>query len=75
MWQCFCCGFSFVKCLMLFYSFVRYSPLHNITVTPGAAKYPAMLLLTADRDDRVVPLHSFKFIAEIQWLMEMSINR
>ncbi len=40
-----------------------YSPLHNITA--GAA-YPALLVTTADTDDRVVPGHSFKYVAALQ---------
>jgi prolyl oligopeptidase len=40
-----------------------YSPYHNIK---SGADYPAVLVTTADTDDRVVPGHSFKYTAALQ---------
>ena len=40
-----------------------YSPYHNIK--KGTA-YPAILATTADHDDRVVPAHTFKYMARMQ---------
>jgi len=40
-----------------------YSPYHNIR---SGTDYPAILVMTADTDDRVVPGHSFKYAAALQ---------
>jgi prolyl oligopeptidase len=40
-----------------------YSPYHNIR---SGVDYPAILVTTADTDDRVVPGHSFKYAAALQ---------
>ncbi|HEY0956736.1 MAG TPA: prolyl oligopeptidase family serine peptidase [Roseateles sp.] len=47
----------------MFKALHAYSPLHNIK---SGAKYPAVLVTTADHDDRVVPAHSFKYTAALQ---------
>lgn len=45
-----------------FRNLLKYSPLHNVKKNT----YPAVLVTTADHDDRVVPAHSFKFISALQ---------
>lgn len=46
-----------------FQALLKYSPLHNLKKDTD---YPATLVTTADTDDRVIPAHSFKFIAGLQ---------
>ena len=47
-----------------FNTLIKYSPLHNLR--PGT-NYPPTMVTTADHDDRVVPGHSFKFAAQLQY--------
>jgi prolyl oligopeptidase len=42
---------------------LSYSPYHNIK---SGVQYPAVIVSTADTDDRVVPGHSFKYISALQ---------
>lgn len=46
-----------------FHRLLAYSPYHNVR---GGRDYPAILVTTADTDDRVVPGHSFKYTAALQ---------
>lgn len=47
-----------------FSNLIKYSPYHNIP--EDVDHYPAMLITTAEHDDRVVASHSLKFAAKLQ---------
>ncbi|WP_159801297.1 prolyl oligopeptidase family serine peptidase [Flavobacterium sp. MK4S-17] len=46
-----------------FTAMMDYSPYHNIKED---VNYPATLIITSDNDDRVPPVHSYKFAAKLQ---------
>jgi len=46
-----------------FRTLIKYSPVQNLK---KGTCYPATIVTTADHDDRVVPSHSYKFIATLQ---------
>eukprot|EP00475_Leptophrys_vorax_P015929 TRINITY_DN22315_c0_g1_i1.p1 TRINITY_DN22315_c0_g1~~TRINITY_DN22315_c0_g1_i1.p1 ORF type:complete len:766 (-),score=203.36 TRINITY_DN22315_c0_g1_i1:48-2345(-) len=55
-----------------------YSPVHNIQKVksenaPVPSRFPAVLAATADHDDRVVPLHSLKYMATLQYELGESL--
>ena len=52
-----------------FEALMKYSPYHNVR---QGENYPAILVTTADTDDRVVPGHSFKYTAALQEAQEGS---
>ena len=51
---------------------LTYSPLHNID---PSKQYPIIMCKTADHDDRVVPLHTYKFVATAQHLLKDQPNQ
>jgi prolyl oligopeptidase len=57
------CDYGTVEDPKEFTALRAYSPVHNL-VDGGC--YPPTLVTTADRDDRVVPWHSYKFAAALQ---------
>jgi prolyl oligopeptidase len=46
-----------------FKALYAYSPVHNVR---AGVHYPATLVVTGDHDTRVMPMHSFKFVAALQ---------
>lgn len=50
-----------------FAALYAYSPYHNLR---SGVVYPSTMVMTADHDDRVVPAHSFKYAAMMQYVAD-----
>jgi prolyl oligopeptidase len=46
-----------------FAALLAYSPYHHVVEN---TKYPALIMMAADSDDRVDPMHARKFVAAVQ---------
>ncbi|XP_074279133.1 uncharacterized protein LOC141604609 [Silene latifolia] len=62
-----------------FHWLIKYSPLHNVRrpweQSPDhSSQYPATMVFTADHDDRVLPLHTLKLLATMQYVLCTSLE-
>lgn len=51
---------------------LSYSPYHNVV---SGVQYPAILVVTGESDDRVLPLHSYKFTAAMHEVNPKTVLR
>ncbi|MBL4898306.1 MAG: S9 family peptidase [Colwellia sp.] len=59
-----CCDYGSPDNPKEYDTLVKYSPVHNV---PLNKRLPAIMSVTADHDDRVVPAHAYKYTAAIQY--------
>ncbi|CAL5412093.1 unnamed protein product [Camellia sinensis] len=74
------CDFGYSEKEEEFHWLIKYSPLHNVSrpweqSSDQFSQYLATMLLTTDHDDRVVPLHSLKLLATMQYVLCTSLEK